>query len=90
MLARRVSSTAASLESVGAFTRPGLVHALPTPLTPLPANTTTTQKNIKILLRMKAMGPLQPFDMRVELCQVHLKGRLRFGLQLGREPPGIT
>ena len=39
---------------------------------------------------MKAMGPLQPFDMRVELCQVHLKGRLRFGLQLGREPPGIT
>ena len=44
----------------------------------------------QILLRMKAMGPLQAFDMRVELCQVTLKGRLRFGLQLGREPPGIS
>ena len=39
--------------------------------------------------RMRQIGLLKPFSVRLEITHVLLNGRLNLGLQLTKEPPGI-
>lgn len=39
--------------------------------------------------RMRQIGLLQPFSVRLEIMQLHIAGKLHLGLHLTKEPPGI-
>lgn len=47
------------------------------------------QPFVQMLFRVKGLGLLQPFNVRVEATHISLAGRLNLGVQLTKEPPGI-
>lgn len=44
---------------------------------------------LQLLVRSKAVGMFAPVTVRLEVTHVKLRGRLRLGLALGQEAPGI-
>jgi hypothetical protein len=44
---------------------------------------------LQLLVRSKSVAGLAPLTVRLEVTHVKLRGRLRLGLVLGQEPPGI-
>jgi hypothetical protein len=44
---------------------------------------------LQLLAKTKAVAMLAPMTVRMEVTHVKLRGRLRLGLLLGQEAPGI-
>jgi len=44
---------------------------------------------LQLLVRSKAVGMFAPVTVRLEVTHVKLRGRLRLGLALAQEAPGI-
>lgn len=44
---------------------------------------------LQLTLRVRQLGLLQPFSVRLEVTHLSLEGRLNLALQLTHEPPGI-
>jgi hypothetical protein len=44
---------------------------------------------LQLLVCSKTVGPIAPVTVRLEVTHVKLRGRLRLGVQLGQDAPGI-